>query len=200
MLVNHKIILLLDFFIASVFACTPNNFDGNSIAISLTGTTKNWRVNLGGSLVQAGVQLIIFNNGNQPDRNDIFTIASTTPGIFEISPYINFYHNLVIAQAPNSKIGDNFTLQNRTISPENINFINSQLNPNLTVTTSPSTSTSDMGQSSGVQLSIGGLGICFSVTVSLSLVTIESTLKFTNNGGGYDASISRQSEIDLWYI
>ncbi|CAG8447052.1 14689_t:CDS:2 [Ambispora leptoticha] len=192
---------------------------------------------------QSGVQLVIYNSGDQPSNNEIFTITPTTPGIFEIYPYINFYHNLVIAQAPNSKIGDNFTLQNRTdsnpqkftfdcdtcnintnsqnwtlyhtscniknfdngycmnyadyynsapinqtyctaakkwdlwgiISPENINFLNSKSNPNITVTTYPSTSTSAsyIEQSSGVQLSIGGLvGIVVGSCAGMALIIL----------------------------
>ncbi|CAG8512110.1 9136_t:CDS:2 [Ambispora leptoticha] len=114
MLVNHKIILLLSFLTASVFACTPNNFNGNYIAISLTGTsTKDWRANLGGGLANAGVQLIIYNSGDQPDNNEIFTIAQPTPGNFEIFAYIDFNQKFVIGQTQNS---NTFTLQNRTDS------------------------------------------------------------------------------------
>ncbi|CAG8564230.1 3178_t:CDS:2 [Ambispora leptoticha] len=112
MQVNHNIILLLSFLTVSIFACTPNNFDGNYIAISLTGTsTKNWRANIGGGLAQPDVQVIIFNSGDHPDNNEIFTIAQSTPGIFEIFAYIDFYQSLVVGQAHGT-----FTLQNRTDS------------------------------------------------------------------------------------
>ncbi|CAG8601274.1 5112_t:CDS:2 [Ambispora gerdemannii] len=111
MFVSHEIIIL-GFFTASVFSCSPNNFDGNFITISFAGA-NNWRINIAGGIVQQNAQIITYNSGNQPAPNEIFMIPQQpTRGVFELLPYISFYQDYVIGM-PSVNAGDTFKLQTR---------------------------------------------------------------------------------------
>ncbi|CAG8570673.1 11790_t:CDS:2 [Ambispora gerdemannii] len=115
MSVSHISILLLGFFTASVFPCTPNNFDGNYIAIRLAGVVNNWRVNIAGGQIGENAKIITWNSGAQPAPNEIFMIIQPTRGVFELLPFLSFYREYAIG-IPSSNINDTFTLQRRTNS------------------------------------------------------------------------------------
>ncbi|CAG8642479.1 8069_t:CDS:2 [Ambispora gerdemannii] len=114
MSVSHIIILLLGFFTASVFPCTPNKFDGNYIAIRLAGVV-NWRMNVEFGFINENARIITYNSGDQPTPNEIFMINQPTRGVFEFLPFPSFYREYAIG-IPSNIINDTFKLQKRTNS------------------------------------------------------------------------------------
>jgi len=84
------------FLSALVLSCSPENYDGNFISISLSILTDS-RFNVNNFLPNPGTIIICYNSGfNQPDINEIFMLKQPITGAYEFLPFIDFYRTKTI--------------------------------------------------------------------------------------------------------